>query len=112
MRVPAPTLTFFSTQWGRPRPHRRARPCLEDAADVDGDIAAMAQFATHIDARRIGANRTPATSNWSARLRWCWRSSSASCTLLFTPSTSHSPSGCAVRTGRPSATASATMSVR
>ncbi len=27
---------------------------FEDAADVDGHIAAMAQFATHVDARRIG----------------------------------------------------------
>jgi hypothetical protein len=63
--------------------------------------------------KRAGsASRTPASISCSAALRCATRSSSASCTLLLTPSTSHSCFGLAVWIGKPSATAMPTMSVR
>ena len=62
--------------------------------------------------RAGSARRTPASINASACKRWKRRSRSASCTGLFTPSTSVSLGAALATTGTPSATACATTSVR
>ena len=68
MRVPAPTLTFFQHAVGTDLDGvGQFDLALEDAADVDGNVAPVAQLATDVDARR-SARRTPATSSWSAIL--------------------------------------------